>query len=286
MKKTLLLASIFSVLASGALDLAVKPLRTNGLKQVVIKDSTVRGVVVPGGSVDLPLPAKTVDTSKFTRAVLTIAPAEGGYLPGADDLRLNLRSAADKKVQLESYGTPGEKEGEVFFRLADAPADTSIARLYVDETRRCNGKTMAMKIVSVRFDDGPTDLCLPVFYARLNNCDQPVKAGRTFSGIPKNTGAAVILAMPVGFKPGTFQKVEMKLTVEEGTLPPEALEFNPRSKGVSASAYVSEPASEKYVFNFKKPVVDPTSVFFYFNRKGTSTGKPVKFRIDAIRLLN
>ena len=58
MKKTLLLAAIFSVLASGALDLAVKPLRTNGLKQVVIKDSTVRGVVVPGGSVDLPLPEK------------------------------------------------------------------------------------------------------------------------------------------------------------------------------------------------------------------------------------
>jgi len=286
MKKTLLLASIFSVLASGALDLAVKPLRTHGLKQVVIEDSTVRGVVVPGGSVDLPLPEKKVDMSKFTRAVLTIAPAEGGYLPGADDLRLNLRSAADQKVQLESYGVPGEKEGEVFFRLADAPADTSIARLYVDETRRGNGKTMAMKIVSVRFDDGPTDLCLPVFYARLNNCDQPVKAGRTFSGIPKNTGAAVILAMPVGFKPGTFQKVEMKLTVEEGALPPEGLEFNPRSKGVSASAYVSEPSAEKYLFSFKEPVTDPTSVFFYFNRKGTSTGKPVKFRIDAIHLLN
>lgn len=286
MKTTLLLASIFSVLASGALDLPVKPLRTNGLKQVVIKDSTVRGVVVPGGSVDLPLPEKKVDASKFTRAVLTIAPAEGGYLPGADDLRLNLRSAADPKVQLESYGTPGEKEGEVFFRLADAPADTFIARLYVDETRRATGKTMAMKIVSVRFDDGPTDLCLPVFYARLNNCDQPVKAGRTFGGIPKNTGAAVILAMPAGFKPGTFQKVEMKLTVEEGALQPEALEFNPRSKGVSASAYVAEPSSEKYVFNFKKPVVDPTSVFFYFNRKGTVTGKPVKFRIDAIRLMN
>ena len=286
MKKTFLLASIFSVLASGALDLPVKPLRTNGLKQVVIKDSTVRGVVVPGGSVDLPLPEKKVDASKFTRAVLTIAPAEGGYLPGADDLRLNLRSAADPKIQLESYGTPGEKEGEVFFRLADAPADTSIARLYVDETRRCNGKTVAMKIVSVRFDDGPTDLCLPVFYARLNNCDQPVKAGRTFSGIPKNTGAAVILAMPAGFKPGTFRKVEMKLTVEEGALRPEDLEFNPRSKGVSASAYVSEPSSEKFIFSFKNPVVDPTSVFFYFNRKGTSTGKPLKFRIDVIRLMN
>lgn len=284
--KKLLISSVFSLaLVCGALDLAVKPLRTNGLKSVSIKDSTVRGIGVPGGSIDFPLPAKEVDMSKFNRAVLTIAPAEGGETPVAEDLRLNLRSAKDKNKQLESVGVAGEKPGEVVFRLIDAPADTYLVRLYVDEMRRFNGQTIALTAVSFTFDDGAADVGVPLGYARLNNCDKVTRAVRTFGGIPKNTGAAVILTLPTYFKSEAFQKVEVKLTVIEGTLAPEALELNPRNKSVSKSGYCKEEKDGKYVFTFKEPFTDPTSLFFYFNRKAALTGKPVKFRIDAIRLM-
>ncbi|MBQ7206321.1 MAG: hypothetical protein IJS01_00845 [Lentisphaeria bacterium] len=284
MKKILIFSILPLVFAAGALDLEVKPLRVNGLKNAVVNGAAMRGTMVPGGSIDFPLPAKEIDLSKFTRAVLTLAPAEGGILPVSEDLRLNLR-AANSKIQLETSGMPGEKPNETVFRLTGAPEKTFLVRLYLDEIRRYTGKEIALTAVSLRFDDGETDVFLPIFRARVNNCKNIVKENRIFGGTPLNEGAAVVIEFSNFYRTGTFRKAELDLDIQEGALLPKNLELNPRGKSGEASAKAVEKAPGKYLFTFDRPLTDSSAFFLYFNRGNTLKDKPVRFLIKSIRLI-